>query len=468
MKVERFEKVGPILGYVSPSGARVFGRARFDREKEEGTPKRRFGVVRVREKTGTYAAPRFFKMLPHFDFTGVGIVGGLSEGTEHEYQAGWIFSEGELPNPLHGDGLEWDDVLPRSFTTASADPEAPRSFVFGSCRYLLRIFGGTIFEGRGDKTFRSIVEQKEDMGVRTDALIMLGDQIYADDLNFISPDKQVDEFLDRYREAFGQKHLRRLMSSVPTYMTLDDHEIEDNWPHKASERDFQVKYPAAMHAYSIYQMSHSPLPELNAAGDALARMANRFWYTFSDGCCDFFVLDVRTERLDHAEIIGPDQMAALKNWLGDGKKKVKVIVSSVPVFPDFRSPSDDKWSGFQAQRDELLNFIHDKRVRRVVTISGDVHSSMSVELRSVSDKRFRVVSVVSSPFYWPYPHPNRKSFQMEGHLRSSSPYDYRLANGSGVVTTDNFTRLTVDLRSVTVETFGRKGDSIGVPRVHRF
>lgn len=459
MHVQRFE-VGPILGYVETHRARVFGRARLEWRNEDEKalgPRRCFGAVRARsDDEHEYRPATIFKALPHFDLTGVGIVSGLDPDTPYSYQAGWFFSESE-PDDLDAEELVWDGVPEHSFQTASADPAAQRSFIFGSCRYLLRLFGGYVFESRGDKTFLSILKQMEE-GTRTDGFIMLGDQIYADDLNFVGPDSQVDEFLKRYRAAFSQPHLSRLMSSVPTYMTLDDHEIEDNWPHKADARDLQVKYPAAIHAYSIYQVAHSPLGQLNATGDRLASVPNRFWYDFSDGCCDVFMLDARTERQGQVEIIGPEQMLALKKWLAARRNQVKIIVSSVPLFPDFLEPSSDKWSGFLSQRDELLNFIHDKRVRKVVTLSGDVHCSMSVELVSEADPKFRIISVVSSPFYWPYPHPSRKTFQLEGRLLSQSPYGYTLTNASTPVTTENFTRLTVAPEGVEVAVFGRKGE----------
>lgn len=471
MRVAEFT-VGPILGYVEPTRARIFGRA--DAEWVEDENKRRglrrcFCVARVRKADGDeeFGPPVFAKALPHFDLTGVIFHLGLVEDTRYEYQAGWIFSEGELPCPAPPEVLDWSEIETRVLQTGSSDPAAPRSVVFGSCRYLLRLFGGYVFEERGDKTFRSVREQIE-QGQQIDALVMMGDQIYADDLRWVSPDTGVDAFLARYREAFSQPHLAALMATVPTYMTLDDHEIEDNWPHAASPADMQVKYPAAMHAYSIYQMSHSPLPQLNAAGDALARMPHHFWYSFSDGCCEFFVMDTRTERREQEEIISQSQMGALKHWLADGSGRVKVIVTSVPLLPDFRHPSDDKWSGFIAQRDEILNFVYDQRVRRVVTLSGDVHCSMSVELTSMNDPDFKVISLVSSPFYWPYPHPSRKSFQLEGPLTSQSPYGFRLSNGGPIVTTENFTRMDVSSDQVDVTVFGRKGEVLVPSRRLRF
>ena len=73
--------------------------------------------------------------------------------------------------------------------------------------------------------------------------MMVGDQIYADDLRSVAPDKTLTQFYERYRSAFSQEHIRELMGRVPTYMTLDDHEIEDNWPERASERDWKTPVP---------------------------------------------------------------------------------------------------------------------------------------------------------------------------------------------------------------------------------
>ena len=42
---------------------------------------------------------------------------------------------------------------------------------------------------------------------------------------------------------------------------------------------------------------------------------------------------------------------ALKRWLSNGSGRVKIVVTSVPFFPDPDSDeNEDKWSGFQRQR----------------------------------------------------------------------------------------------------------------------
>jgi alkaline phosphatase D len=352
-----------------------------------------------------------------------------------------------------------------SFRTAAEDKGQSRSFVFGSCRYLLRLFGGSWFDNRGDKTFRSILRQM-DQGAQTDILLMLGDQIYADDMNFIDPDQSVDEYNARYREAFSQPYIRSLMSQVPTYMIMDDHEIEDNWPSKATYKDWVVKYPAAMHAYQTYQGSHNPVLPM-VEDNKMAGVPESFWYKFQDGCCDFFVTDVRTERHladdpDERRIMNDRQMAALKEWLADGSDMVKFVVSSVAFVPDPSPPQDseDMWGGFPQQRGEILDLIRDEGIQKVVFLGGDYHFSMKSELASAGKPDFRVLSVISSAFFWPYPHGSWRSFQDSGQLTAVSPHTYEVVNSSQRFGTDNFTRISVDLQKLRIQIFSRKGDPL--------
>jgi alkaline phosphatase D len=292
-----------------------------------------------------------------------------------------------------------------------------------------------------------------------DALLMLGDQIYADDTGPIAPDRRLDTFFARYREAFGTEHLARLMRQVPTYMTLDDHEIEDNWPEKSSSQDFFGKFPAAILAYQTYQLSHSPLFDVIAG--RIQGTPERFWYTFSDGCADFFITDTRTERVlgpmrspDRA-MLGTAQFDALTAWLIDGSGRVKFIATSVPPFG---VSGDDKWDGFVKQRDRLLDYISDRQVPRVVFLSGDVHASFNVTLAAAKDPSFKVHSIVSSAFFWPFPGLPFWKFQKQGAaIKSDSTRGYQIAWRSEVHRESNFTRVTCEGNSVEVEVFERKG-----------
>jgi alkaline phosphatase D len=455
--------VGPIVGAVSPTSARIFLRGEL---KLDGRSARRaHGVLRYGPRGGQLGKPIFIKLNPSFDMTAVAVLENLQAETEYDYQVGWFFADVDTQALDPSDAPEWDGAETITFTTAASDMRRARSFVVGSCRYLLRLAGGALLDERGDKVFRSILVQ---MGKqrRVDALLMLGDQIYADDMLFIDPDRCVDAFFARYRDAFTTEHLRALMGRVPTYMMLDDHEIEDNWPSSATMKDFLGKYPAAMQAFQTYQLSHSPLFEVRDG--RIDGVPDHLWYTFRDGCADFFVTDSRTERLTTPggrQLLGPAQLARLESWLIDGSPNIKFVATSVPFFG---VSGKDNWDGFVEQRDRLLDHIFRHRVRRVVFLSGDVHASFTTRLVADADPDFQVLSVVSSAFFWPFPNLPRWNFAESGLIPSQSSNGYRIAQRSTVHEESNFTRVTCDDRRITVEVFARKGEALGDPIEHHF
>src|SRR5882672_4319193 len=467
MKINR-PTVGPIIGYTTHDQVRIWLRGDF--QKTPDGYRRCFGVAQLRvsgQPGQSFGSPQFVKLPPYFDMTGVCAFTGLQAETNYDYRAGWFFAETELDNLDDSQDLDWSNGIRGTFRTGSSNGELERTYVVGSCRYLLRIFGGSFFDERGDKTFYSILDQIDNPTnpQQIDALIMVGDQIYADDLNFIAPDTSIEQYLERYREAFTQRYLRQLMGRLPTYMVLDDHEIEDNWPSKATQKDWVMLYPHAIHSYQIYQCSHSPLFTLDEK-NRLTGTPDYFWYSFQDGCCDWFVTDSRTERVwssDPAQrrMMSQAQMTALLNWLNDGSGRVKMVVTSVPFFPDLKSDSDDKWSGFVPERTKILDFILVNKIGKVVFLSGDVHCSFSAELITPQDPTFKVISVVSSSFFWPYPHMDSGEFDFDDNIKSNSGNSYKVVNASDVFSTDNFARVKVDPNGMTISFFQRKGALLG-------
>ena len=59
--------------------------------------------------------------------------------------------------------------------------------------------------------------------------------------------------------AFGSLNMRRLLRQLPTYMILDDHEVEDNWAQdRIRDRKKRMLFNVAIGAYCSYQWTHSP------------------------------------------------------------------------------------------------------------------------------------------------------------------------------------------------------------------
>jgi hypothetical protein len=111
-----------------------------------------------------------------------------------------------------------------------------------------------------------------------DALILLGDQLYADELppdearrvagrrrnrHGDRPPHEVVTFAEYerlYRHSWGDPEIRWLMSTVPTAMIFDDHDIRDDWNTSATWRNEMAHEPwwrdrirAGLASYWVYQ-----------------------------------------------------------------------------------------------------------------------------------------------------------------------------------------------------------------------
>ena len=461
---------GPIVGWTRPKTVRLWGRGKHDKKTDdEGVPTGFvWGVCRMREKGGNFGSPKVFPMKPVFDCTGIVEFDGLKADQRYEFEMGWL--SGDDDNSLGADvlaGLDWTNASQGSVKTPEDDDVADISFVFGSCRYLVFLAGAPRFRKRGDRAFREIRNQINE-GTRTDLIFMVGDQIYADDLDFIAPDRTLKDYRKRYRAVFRRPHMRALMANLPTYMILDDHEIINNYsldwknhqnPRKAKKRHDQVV--VALETYRSYQVIHGPAFDLDKT-EGFENTPYDFWYSFELRGASFFAMDTRTERTRRTNpprVVSPTQLQALKSWLSDSSRttKAKFVVGSIPFFPDKVGENEDKWQAFVEQRDDIISHIHEENIKKVVFLAGDVHASMSGQLECVEDQSFKITSVVSSPFFHALKDDDPSDFVTTGVVSRAGGNTYRIASPISVNTENNFTRLTLKDNDLKVEVFQRKG-----------
>jgi alkaline phosphatase D len=385
----------------------------------------------------------------------------LATDTDYEYQAGWfspmnpvhtIESVQELP-------LQWPRAIYR-FRTQSSKATQPRAYVIGSCRYLRMTAGIASAPHLGDRIFASITSLAEHAEPPISAMLMTGDQIYVDDLNLVAPDREYKDILSKYRTAFSQPHISTLMSGVPTYMILDDHEIEDNWPANKSKADAYL-YKNAMAAYELYQASHSPVHELLANGQ-VSKQLERYWYPFAEGDIEWFITDSRTRRNlspHDRRILDEEQEQALLKWLINSPARVKFVVTSVMFYPDRKLHGDDAWKAFPEQRLRLLETIRTHGIKNVFFISGDVHGSLTSRLTHSENPDFEVHTIVSSPLCNSnlLPYAKASTFILDQALARTAAGDYRHELTSEVISQDNFAHLVVDAEQVRVNYHDRDG-----------
>lgn len=333
-----------------------------------------------------------------------------------------------------------------SFRTfaARASEAGSLNFILGSCRYpgvlwkakeADAIFGPVLDEALGTTARDADATDPPVPTSRSDFVLMVGDQIYADMMNRHVPLGLADtfeEFQERYHTAFGSRNMSRLLRQVPTYMILDDHEIEDNWTqdrvNKAASRKV---FNLAIGAYMSYQWSHGP-----------RSFGTRLYYHFECNGYPFFVLDTRTQRymddvedsLDDNHLLGrptiageePGQLDRLLRWLSEQQTKrgdvPKFIVTSSVFAPNPLSARErrrgraaqqvrwkedsDSWPAFPGTRRAILNCIIKNGIQNVVFLSGDIHCANVARLEfsgSEAAEKLKAFSITSSAFYWPFP-----------------------------------------------------------------
>ncbi|MGY2259002.1 alkaline phosphatase D family protein [Pseudomonas sp. SDO55104_S430] len=442
--------VGPIVGHTTSHQTRLFLRGGW----QKGT--QAFAAVRCRRAGEEHWNKAIFTPLSEAnDGAAVIDLQGLVADAEYEYQAGWFSSTLGLET-LRELPLQWPEPLYR-FRTQSSDVTSPRAYIVGSCRYLQMTAGVPWAPQLGDRIFASINTLARNANPPISALLMTGDQVYIDDLNFIAPDREYEDILAKYRTAFSQPHIAALMSGTPTYMILDDHEIEDNWPVNKSRGDEHL-YDNAMRAYELYQASHGP----TGVGKSLGQPLDRYWYQFSHGDIEWFVTDSRTRRdlaSPEPRMLDLEQEQALRDWLVQSPARVKFVVTSVMFYPDRKSLPDDAWKAFPEQRLRLLETIRTHRIKNVVFVSGDVHGSLTSRLTHSEAPDFDVHTIVSSPLCNSrlLPYAKASTFILDQPLVRTAAGDYRHELTSGVISQDNFAHVIVDTEQIHVRFHDRDG-----------
>jgi hypothetical protein len=213
-----------------------------------------------------------------------------------------------------------------------------------------------------------------------DSLLLIGDQVYADEvspetLEFIRsrrdtsqpPGEEIadfEEYTRLYREAWSDPDIRWLLSTVPSVMVFDDHDVIDDWniswqwlKDVRAMPWWRSRITGAFMAYWIYQhignLSPPELAEesmyrtaLSTDGDvgpsleAFAERADREsaatrWACHRDfGRSRVLVVDCRAARVlddDHRDLVDDGEWA----WIVERSREEVdhlLIVSSTPVF----------------------------------------------------------------------------------------------------------------------------------------
>ncbi|MEU3839427.1 alkaline phosphatase D family protein [Streptomyces sp. NPDC028635] len=213
--------LGPLLRYTDSSCATVW--------VETSRP----CVAQVRCSNGAGGSAPTFQVAGHH--YALVTVTGLRPGTAPSYE---VFLDGTPVWPLP------DSRFPASVIRVRAPGDDVR-VTFGSCRWAAPPADGK--DPVGADALDSLAERlsADPDAERPDVLLLLGDQVYADETSEATrswlagrrdlqtpPGSQVadyEEYCRLYHESWLDPEVRWLLSTVPSFMIFDDHDIVDDW-----------------------------------------------------------------------------------------------------------------------------------------------------------------------------------------------------------------------------------------------
>ncbi len=316
----------------------------------------------------------------------------------------------------------------RKSRPATAAGRGPVSLVLASCQYP----AGILDAGPAGASLARLNARAElDEAAPTCAVLMMGDQIYADaTAGLLDPSRTDDRYGRSHADWLQAPPLREIMRRVPVHMMLDDHELADNWEHGHRLGDTDADAAAgksskgqAIDSYWRYQRAARPIAT-----------ATHLWFRVEVGGLDIFVADTRTERKPRpaqadglGHIMSSAQDEALGLWLADQKR----LDAGGPPRPKFLATASwlaprragtpgeadtplraDGWEGYPESMAELLGRIASQDIRGVVVLTGDAHLGCYTELliRPVgSAGGVKVISIAAPAMYAPFAFANARA-----------------------------------------------------------
>jgi hypothetical protein len=226
-------------------------------------------LVRVRTADGAGGQTVTFTAYDHH--YALVVVEGLNPASVTPYQV-FLDDEQVWPQP--------DAHVPPSVirTRAADDGDQPVRLLFGSCRETTQhATARRLPPDALDAYARRLMAGGDRAATVPDLLVLLGDQVYADQTSptvrqllsrrrlrpEAAPADQVvsfDEYTKLYLESWRVPEIRWLLSTLPTVMIFDDHEIIDDWNTSGRWRDEVRALPwwgervaSGLASYWVYQ-----------------------------------------------------------------------------------------------------------------------------------------------------------------------------------------------------------------------
>ena len=188
-----------------------------------------------------------------------------------------------------------------------------------------------------------------------DVLLHMGDMVYADAA------RDAEQYRRLWRRALADPGYRALLPRAAKIHAWDDHEFWNNFDPASDPARVEV----ARRAFFEHTCAHEG-PD------------GRVWRSWRfGGTAEVLLLDARTERRpDDGVYLSQDQLDFFAERLTTSTARFKIVMNSLPItrMPDLYPGAEDRWQGYRAQRDQLLEVLEDDDAARgTLFLGGDFH-----------------------------------------------------------------------------------------------
>lgn len=227
-----------------------------------------------------------------------------------------------------------------------------------------------------------------------DLFLFVGDTIYGDDPRSGSGVATVRaDYHVKYRENRADASLRNVLASAGTVSMWDDHEVTNDFYGTNPSPALQAQMADGNAAFRDY------LPIRDNGGDPMQLYRSLQW----GQAAEFFLIDDRQYRDPQAYVtepsclsagepitlpagtcaaeiadpgrtyLGATQKAWLKNGLLNSTATFKFVMNG-PLISSLLFLPYDRWEGYAAERQEIIDFIKTNDIKNVIFLSTDIHA----------------------------------------------------------------------------------------------
>ncbi|MHC4756756.1 MAG: alkaline phosphatase D family protein [Planctomycetota bacterium] len=324
---------GPLLGAVTPDGARVWLRTLRPAKVEVRIDGKLFGPVESTLQT---------------DLSVVVLITGLAPETTYPYR---VLVDGKPITIPSGAAIT---------TAPSSDKPGKVRIVFGSCQHRW---------GLSNQKMADLIRSRKPA-----ALLNIGDIAVQDRRNHFGLHR-ADYLLRDFQPAW-----QNLVASIPVFATWDDHDYFAN--DKAGIPEGYTKEDRAGVLQVFRYAWNNPA---YGFGDDRGGIFQRTRI----GPCDVIMTDGRYFRTgEKGSFLGKEQMEWLEAQLLDCKGPF-IILSGGTMWSDYVSKGKDSWGRWDPQgREKIFQLIEKHRIGGVLLISGDRHGARGFGIPRPSGFKF--------------------------------------------------------------------------------